>query len=185
MVGGVLAGGRFDDHQVVNMAVEAVGDSLGVGASRVVAVGDDDHLGRPVEQPGVLVLPFGFLARFARPARVAGGGLACLAEGFDVFLSLGHEDGLPGRHRGEHLGQPVQDLAGGAETIDPAAVAVRTALREGLVAAADHLEEQLAGLVGVVVDGDDLRSPAGPFGWEQVCRGETEGARTASRVQPA
>ena len=70
-----------------------------------------------------------------------------------VLFSLGdvHDRGRA------KLGQPVQHAAHTVDVPHPPAVAVRTPLSEGLGPQAHDLEQQLTGVVRVVVSGNELR----------------------------
>lgn len=119
MVGGILAGFRFDDLHRRCDAAEEFGDPGGVFAPRLVLVGDEHDLLAGEDRPFVVIEPF--LARALRRAhRVSAGGLHRL----NVLLAFDHENLLGGTD--------AVGVEEGTGTLGPA-------LSELLVGAAPHL----------------------------------------------
>src|ERR1039458_2553073 len=153
--------GCLHDLEGTRDAIQAGLDLPRMRLAWPVPVSDDPHDGTG-EELGVLRAPL------PGPAGVARGGAAGPLDGVDVFLALADVDDFPGPDRLHDLRQPVQDAADAFGCPRPPGLArgVRCALRELLVSGAEHLEQQLAVLVGVVVDGDCLAERR-PFaaGW--------------------
>ena len=129
------------------MPCRARGDLVGMAAAGVVVVGQDAD-GESLE------VPVQFLRPLVGAAGVAGGDEAEARQPIDVLLALDDENGIIGGVRPQ-LEQPIGHLADALDAPGPASLAVRTALAEVLRLVADDLEQQLSGLVAVVVGGDD------------------------------
>ena len=128
-------------------AVQVRRDLLGMAAAGVVVVRQDVDV-RALEVRVQLGRPL------VGAAGVAGGDEAEAREAIDVLLAFDDEDGIIGSV-GPQLEQPIGHLADALDPPGPASLAVRTALTEVLRLVADDLEEQLSGLVAVIVGGDD------------------------------
>src|SRR5262249_13817264 len=113
-----------------------------------VVVGQNDDIGA-AQVLGILVAPFLDATGIRRRRETDG------VKIIDVFLAFGDVDNLAGGHRLDELGQPIRYAARVLQIPDPAAATVRPALSEILRLVAYDLEQDLPGLVGVVVDLDD------------------------------
>ena len=109
-----------------------------------VGVGNHHHVGA-TESLAVLVAPLAGTARVARRVEPP------TYQGLDVLLPLDDVDGSAGLHGLNDFGQPVEHAGVFAELPKPAAVSVWPSLAKVLGLEPDHLVEQLAGFVGVVV----------------------------------
>jgi len=124
-------------------------DVFSVPAAGLIAVRDNDD-GSAGEELVVVVTPF------SGAAGAGGGDAASPFDRPDIFLALGDVDGLTRFDGIKHFGQPVGDAADIAKT--PLAVGCPP-LRELFPAGAEHLEQQVAALINVVID--SKRSAAG------------------------
>jgi hypothetical protein len=83
-------------------------------------------------------------------AGIRGGGEALLAERFDILLALANEHD----RRFKDFPEAVEYLARGFP-VYPATIAIRPPLKEAFGFGPNHLVQEIAGFVGIVVFSDD------------------------------